>query len=86
MHNEKHPALIQLGKNIRNFREKKGVSQEELAHEAGLDRTYIGGAERGERNLTLLSLMKVSTALSIELPELVSGLSGVYQEEGIGSE
>ncbi len=74
MHNEKHPALIQLGKNIRILRDKKGISQEELAHEADLDRTYIGGVERGERNLTVLSLMKIATPLDVDLSAIVQGV------------
>ncbi len=75
MNSDKHPALLQLGRNIRAYREEKGISQEELAHEAGLDRTYVGGAERGERNLTVLSLMKIATPLNVDLEDLVDGLA-----------
>ncbi|MDB4659167.1 helix-turn-helix domain-containing protein [Akkermansiaceae bacterium] len=75
MDQDKHPALVQLGRNIRNYREEKGISQEELAHEAGLDRTYVGGAERGERNLTVLSLMKISKPLKVDLADLVDGVA-----------
>jgi transcriptional regulator with XRE-family HTH domain len=67
-------ALALLGENIRRFREQRAISQEQLAFEAGLDRTYVGGAERGERNLTILSALKVSRALNVELSELVEGL------------
>lgn len=70
----KNRALVVLGENIRKFREAKNVSQEQLAFDAGLDRTYIGGAERGERNLTILSALKVSRALDVRLGQLVEGL------------
>ena len=74
MEQEKDRALVRLGENIRAFREERGISQEELAHQAGLDRTYIGGAERGERNLTVLSALKIANALSEELPNLFCGV------------
>jgi transcriptional regulator with XRE-family HTH domain len=70
----KDPALRALGENIRKHRENAGFSQEQLAFEAGLDRTYVGGAERGERNLTILSALKISKALSVELSKLVEGV------------
>jgi len=66
----KEAALSKLGENIRSQRERLGISQEELALEAGLDRTYVGGAERGERNLTILSALKIAKALKITLSEL----------------
>lgn len=74
MHRAGNRSLIVLGENIRKYREAKGFSQEQLAFEAGLDRTYVGGAERGERNLTVLSALKVSRALEVKLSQLVEGL------------
>ena len=61
---KKHPSLVNFGKKIRKRREELGISQEELADRAGLDRTYIGGVERGERNLGLLNLLKIAIALN----------------------
>lgn len=55
--------LAAFGRRIRSAREARGWSQEDLAYEAGLDRTYIGGIERGERNIALLNLNKLATAL-----------------------
>ena len=51
---------------IRKFRKTKGMSQEELAHISGLDRTYISGVERGVRNITLESLEQIIKALDLQ--------------------
>lgn len=63
-----------FGTNIRRIREALGISQEELAHRAGLHRTYIGGIERGERNLGLNNLIKLARALKTEPSELLKGI------------
>jgi transcriptional regulator with XRE-family HTH domain len=52
-----------VGSNVRLYREQVGVSQEELAHRAGLDRTYVSGIERGVRNPTILVLQALSDTL-----------------------
>lgn len=70
----KHQQLIQFGTNIRSLRETKNISQEKLAELAGMHRTYLGGIERGERNLSLLNMLKLSKALDVPLTELVKGL------------
>jgi len=57
--------LKRFGSRVRKVRREKGLSQEELALEAGLDRSYIGGVERGERNIALVNLVKISKALSV---------------------
>lgn len=74
MPKEKEKSLVCFGANIRRIRETKGVSQEGLAFDCGLDRTYIGGAERGERNVTILSALKIATALDCKLSDLVDGI------------
>ena len=63
-----HPALVALGTAIRELRSEQGMSQEGLAHEIGLDRSYVGGIEieRGEHNLTLMNLLKIAERLGIE--------------------
>ena len=57
------PVLTELGDVVRAFRLKLGLSQEALAVDAELDRSYVGGIERGEHNLTLINLQKIAYAL-----------------------
>jgi len=68
--NQEREFLIKLGQRIRNLREAKGWSQERLAEECGLHRTYIGALERGERNVAALNLRKISSALGVSLSQL----------------
>jgi transcriptional regulator with XRE-family HTH domain len=65
---------VRFGSAIRQRRHKLGVSQEEFADLCGLDRTYIGGIERGERNLALLNIEKIARAFGISLSELFRGV------------
>ncbi len=67
----KTPEIL-LGAAIRSRREKLGLSQEELALECGLHRTYISQIERGQKSPTLRVLILVAKALKIETSELVS--------------
>jgi transcriptional regulator with XRE-family HTH domain len=61
---------IRFGKALRRRRDRLGVSQEEFADLCGLDRTYVGGIERGERNVSLVNLEKLAKGLKIPLSEL----------------
>jgi len=56
------------------LRKEKGLSQEAFALGCGLDRTYIGGIERGERNVTLRNIEVIATALDMSVSELTSGI------------
>lgn len=67
---KKHPALIKLGNKIRELRKMKNLSQEAFADEIGLDRTYVGGIERGERNIASLNLIRIAVTLNVEIGEL----------------
>jgi transcriptional regulator with XRE-family HTH domain len=60
-----------FGARLRAVRKQKGFSQEGLALACGLDRTYIGGVERGERNISLINIQKIADALGISPRELV---------------
>jgi len=59
-----------FGKRIRTLRLAKGWTQEDLANASGLHSTYIGGIERGERNVGLLNIYKIAKALGVEPSEL----------------
>jgi len=65
---------IRFGKAVRGRRQKLGASQEEFADMCGLDRTYMGGIERGERNLSLINIEKIARAFSVSLAELFRGV------------
>lgn len=61
---------VRFGKAVRKRRHRLGVSQEEFADMCGLDRTYIGGIERGERNVALINIERIAKTLRISLSEL----------------
>ncbi len=67
----KDPDLVALGARLRTLRERSQMTQEELAHAAGLHWTYVGQVERGERNLTYRSLLRLASGLGVELAQLV---------------
>lgn len=71
----KSPLLVKLGANIRALREQKELSQEQLALASELDRTYIGGVERGERNIAVLNLCKIAFSLGVATSQLLEGVS-----------
>jgi transcriptional regulator with XRE-family HTH domain len=59
-----------FGNRLRNIRKQKGLSQEALALACDLDRTYIGGVERGERNISLINIYRIAVALGISARNL----------------
>ena len=61
-----------FGERVRELRQAKGLSQEELAFRAKVHRTYLGGIERGERNPALKNLAAIAKALDVSLSELFS--------------
>ena len=63
-----------FGKALRALREDRGYSQEELAERAGLHRNYVGGVERGERNVALENIVKLAGALSVRTRDLFDSL------------
>ncbi|MGD8454461.1 MAG: helix-turn-helix transcriptional regulator [Phycisphaerae bacterium] len=72
---KKDATLVRLGQNLRLAREAKGWSQEELAMRCGVHRTYVGAVERGEYNVTILTLKKFTDTLGISLAKAIAGLS-----------
>jgi transcriptional regulator with XRE-family HTH domain len=63
--------LSRFGDNVRTVRLAKGISQEGLADKAGLHRTYVSSVERGERNVTLETIEKLSKALGVSMAKLM---------------
>ena len=64
---------IKFGNRVRKLRIAQGLSQETLAQKAGLHRTYIGGIERGERNISLINIQKISIALHVTIEDIMKG-------------
>jgi transcriptional regulator with XRE-family HTH domain len=60
-----------VGENLRAFRLARGLSQEAFAYMVGVHRTYMGGLERGERNLTLRSLERLAAVIEVEPLDLL---------------
>lgn len=63
--------MITFGKRVREVRKSKGISQERLAEMAGIDRSYMGNIERGEKNITLKKVYEICDALNIEIRDVV---------------
>ena len=69
------PDLVALGQKVRRFRLEAGLSQEELADRSGLHRNYVGGIERGERNVGVLAFIRLAAALDTTPSELFAELN-----------
>jgi transcriptional regulator with XRE-family HTH domain len=68
---QEHQIKKDFGGRLRSIRQQKGLSQEALALVCELDRTYIGGVERGERNISLINIYKIARALGVSPKELM---------------
>jgi transcriptional regulator with XRE-family HTH domain len=74
MSKAKNTNLLKLGLKIKAIRQELGMSQEQLALDAELDRTYVGGIERGERNVAVLNLLKLAKTLRSTPSKLLEGI------------
>ena len=63
-----------FGNRIHELRIAQGLSQEVLAQKAGLHRTYIGAIERGERNVSLINIEKIASALNLSIVDIIEGI------------
>jgi transcriptional regulator with XRE-family HTH domain len=67
-----HEQILQIfAHNVQQLRKSKGISQEKLAELAGLHRTYIGMIERSEKNITLINMQKIASALDTKVADLL---------------
>lgn len=73
-------AHAAYGLALRQLRAERGLSQERLALATGLDRTYVSGIERGERNPSLANLLKLADALGVRLSEVAATAEKVIEE------
>ena len=73
------PEIV-FGRVLRQFRKDINFSQEKLSQESGLDRTYISLLERGRRQPTLTSLLKLATALGVSTVDLVAKVEVIMNE------
>jgi transcriptional regulator with XRE-family HTH domain len=62
---------LAFGNALREYRKEAGISQEQLAARAGMNRTYVGDVERGERNVSIVNMQKLAKALKVKLSALV---------------
>ncbi len=71
---DKTDPRVLFGRHLAELRRRAGMSQEALALESGLARSYLGGVERGQRNIALLNICRLATALSVRPSELLQAL------------
>jgi transcriptional regulator with XRE-family HTH domain len=69
-----------VGEVLREVREERGISQEEFADKVGMHRTYIGMIERGKRNITVFTLIKISESFDINPEVIISRIHKKYVE------
>ena len=74
-----HHIFNIFGENVRKFRRKLNISQEELADKADLHRTYIGMIERAEKNITLVNIEKIANALEVKIEDLLKISNDEYK-------
>lgn len=69
-------ALSEFGKKVQYVRNERNISQEKLAELSELDRTYISSVERGQRNISILNIIKIADALGVTASSLLEDLGG----------
>ena len=69
-----HTLLKKFGERVQSLRNQAGISQEKLAELAEMHRTYISGIERGERNVSLINIMRLASALGVSISKLMEGI------------
>ena len=77
----RNPHLVALGKQIRTLRKAKGFSQETFANEMEFGRSYFGGFERGDRNVSAINLIRIAKALDVEVGDLFPKIKSLSDTE-----
>jgi len=72
-------ALAHFGKKVQAIRLEQKISQERLSELSELDRTYISSVERGQRNISVLNIIKIADALGVKTSSLLEGLGGFHE-------
>lgn len=78
-------VLRQFGERVRRLRTGQSFSQEELGERSGSHRNYIGGIERGERNITITKLLALAAALDCDAADLITGIAARPSKRGRGT-
>lgn len=71
---KKAPELVLFGESVRRYRKERGYSQEAFGDACGIDRSYMGGIERGEHNLALINILKIVAALGMQPSEFFQAM------------
>lgn len=79
--NQDLDILVRFGVRVRELRKAQGFSQESFAARCGLDRTYIGGIERGERNVSLRNIEIIARSLDVSISMLMQGVESESDHE-----
>lgn len=80
-HLPKQPDLLAFGEAVRRRRKAMGFSQEAFGDECGIDRSYMGGIERGEHNLALVNILKIVRTLGVQPSEFFRDLDADRQQD-----
>lgn len=78
---ENNLIQIKFGETLKLLRTEKGISQEKLAELSGLHRTYISDIERGERNVSLVNIVRIAEGLEVEIAELFKEIEQLKRSE-----
>lgn len=81
-HRAEKVAQKAFGQTVRRLRQRQNISQEQLADECELDRSYIGGVERGERNPSLVAIVKIANGLKISPAALFAEYESIIAKKG----
>ena len=78
---ENNLIQIKFGETLKLLRTEKGISQEKLAELSGLHRTYISDIERGERNVSLVNIVRIAEGLEVDIAELFKEIEQLKRSE-----